>query len=108
MDEEGDSTGIGSLAAFQLGRWSAEQSQWVQDWKDSIHNPVVAKVDYDYAVRLNQTLAADNRQLCAELATAELNVEFWKENHRKLKEWADAVEAELDFYRETDPNRKLF
>jgi len=108
-DDEHDDTGIGALAAYQLGRWSAESDRDDRELVDRLTGrEPVSKADYDYAVRMNQALVAENRQLCAELATAEQSVEFWKENHRKLREWADAAEAELNFYRETDPNRKLF
>jgi chromosome segregation ATPase len=102
MDDEPDNTGIGSLAAFQLGRWSAQESQWIEDWKTSRRYPVVAKEHYDYAVQMNQALVAENQQvhaqnqqLRAQTAALQQSVQDWERDYEKLRATA---QGHLDNY----------
>lgn len=109
MDDEPDNTGIGGLAAFQLGRWSAQESQWIADWKTSRRYPVVAKEHYDHAVQMNQALVADNRQvhaqnqqlhaenqaLRAQTAALRKSVQEWERDYEKLRATA---QGHLDDY----------
>ena len=92
MDDEPDNTGIGALAAFQMGRWSAQESQWIADWKTSRRYPVVAQEHYDHAVQMNQALAADNQQvhaqnqqLRAQIAALHQSVQGWEREYEKLR-----------------------
>ena len=96
MEEDSDDTGMGPLAAFQLGRWSAEQSQWVRDWKDSLHNPVVAKVHYNNAVLVNQALAAENLRLIDLVSGLENQLAEYRHNYDRLSQWGDEVAKELN------------
>ena len=102
MDDEPDNTGIGGLAAFQLGRRSAQESQWIADWKTSRRYPVVAKEQYDHAVQMNEALVADNRQvhalnqqLRAQNAALSQSIQNWERDYEKLRV---AAQGHLDAY----------
>ena len=95
-DDNQDNSGMGTLAAFQLGRWSTQQSQWVQDWKNSRHNAVVAKGDYDQAVERAWDLANENRRLAGHIDVLQAQVNNARADYKRLRVWANERQAEVE------------
>ena len=91
-DEEAGDSGFGGLAMFQLGRWSAESSAARLDLVDSLFGPKRQTVNVNQLIANNQALAAENARLRQEL-------EDYKLNYHRMKEWARQVEPFLDTFR---------
>jgi predicted nuclease with TOPRIM domain len=94
MDDEHGDSGFGSLAWYQMGRWSERSSQRTREWMDSIHNPVVAKSHYDEAVRLNQALVAADRHLNGLVDQLQGQLNASRADYERLREWANQRDAE--------------
>ena len=95
-EEELEDTGIGTLAAYTLGRWSAESDAELSRTVSSLRRawrkaPTIAdfQAANDALANANEALLAENAQLRQELAN-------YKHNYRRLKEWADEMEPVLD------------
>ena len=95
-DDYQDNSGFGSLAWHQMGRWSERSSQRTREWVDHIHNPVVAKVHYDQAVRLNQALAAEDRRLNNLVNVLQAQANGARADYEQLRVWANERQAEVD------------
>jgi hypothetical protein len=79
MDDDQDGgSGLGGLAWYQMGRWSAESSQRTRDLMARLggYGPV-ARADYNRVVDLNHQLTASNRHLDGELALANTWLAQW-------------------------------
>ena len=95
-DDYQDNSGFGGLAWYQMGRWSERSSQRTREWADHIHNPVVAKVHYDQAVRLNQALAAEDRRLNNLVNVLQAQANGARDDYEQLRVWANERQAEVD------------
>ncbi len=105
-DDEFDDTGIGPLAAYQLGRWSAESDQDHRELLDRLTGcEPVAKVDYDYALQINRALAAENRRLIELVNILENQLAEYRHNYDRLSQWGDEVAKELNERRARDAER---
>ena len=87
-DEDTHDSGIGTLAAYQLGRWSAESDAELSGvmtrlrraWRGGTTNGNLNVAD--------QTLVNENAELRRQLAN-------YKHNYARLKRWADEAEQRL-------------
>lgn len=91
-DEEAGDSGVGGLAMFQLGRWSAESSAARLDLVHSLFGPKRPAVDVNQLIANNQALAAENARLRQQLAA-------YQHNYQRLCAWRDEVEPFLDTMR---------
>lgn len=98
-DDYQDNSGFGSLAWYQMGRWSERSSQRTREWVDHIHNPVVAKVHYDQAARLNQALAAEDRRLNNLVNVLQAQANGARADYERLRVWANERLAEAEAWK---------
>ena len=104
-DDYKDDSGFGSLAWYQMGRWSAQQTQRTRDWVNAVNNSVVAKADYDEAVRRAWSLANENRRLIDLASSLENQLAEYRHNYDRLSQWGDEVAKELNERRARDAER---
>ena len=96
-DDDRDDSGIGALAAYQLGRWSAEgdQSRRALVARLTGRQPVSRDL-YDYAVEMNQRLVAEDRRLNNLVTALQTEVNNSRADHERLRVWADERETEVE------------
>ena len=88
-DEDTHDSGIGTLAAYQLGRWSAES--------DAELSGVMARLRRARrGSPVSDNLAIANKALVNENAELRRQLTAYQHNYRRLREWADKVEPMLE------------
>ena len=95
-EEEAGDTGLGTLAAYTLGRWSAESDAELSRTVSSLQRawrrePTIA--DFQAA---NDALASANQSLLEENAQLRQQLADYKHNYRRMKEWAAEIRPLLD------------
>jgi regulator of replication initiation timing len=91
MDDEEPSSGMGTLAAFALGRMSAHTEQVERKFARTMARrflPQAPTVDVNSLLAENHGLLAENQELRRRLGD-------YERNYRALKAWADEAEAVL-------------
>ena len=81
-------------AAYQAGQRSDEDAAQTGRIVRSLFRPKVPTVDVNQLIANNQALAAENARLRQEL-------EDYKLNYHRMKEWARQVEPFLDTFRDS-------
>ena len=88
-DEDTQDVGMGALAAYQLGRWSAESDAEVNHMMDALRRARRGSPVSDNLSIANQALVNENAELRRQLTA-------YQHNYRRLREWADKVEPMLE------------
>ena len=95
MDDDRNEGGLGSLAMYQLGRWSVESehelSAVTRDMVDR-RRGLGRKEQWKAA---NQALAQENAQLRQHLADALFELDTYKMNYDELRRWADGAQETM-------------
>jgi len=89
VEDDHPDSGFGSLAWYQMGRWSEQSAQRNREWRDSWRNPVVQKRFYDEAMQANDELAAENRRLVNVVQGTNQRLRTLSQDYARLKEWAE-------------------
>ncbi|WP_265887083.1 hypothetical protein [Roseomonas mucosa] len=96
MDDEASSSGMGTLAAFVLGRMSAANEQAESNFARSMvrrFQPRAPTVDVN-------ALLAENQALHAQVQELQKSLRAYEFNYRRLEQWAEQADAALDKYRQ--------
>jgi hypothetical protein len=95
MDDEHDNGGFGNFAWYQMGRWSAEMDQEHQRTFDHVRGTgPISRADYNYAVQMNQALAAEDRRLNGLVDHLQGQLNASRADYERLREWANGQATE--------------
>ncbi|MDJ0390676.1 hypothetical protein QMO56_21405 [Roseomonas sp. E05] len=98
MDDEEPSSGMGTLAAYALGRMSMQREQSLRNLARTFgqrFQPQAPTVDVNALIADNQDLLAENQELRRQLKAARSALTEYEFNYAELKKWAREAEAKL-------------